>query len=168
MIQCMAMALVMIFTQGQAQAKTTGQAEQLQKHITTYTLRYEKIRVLLAQDDLNASKKEAVLMRKDLAAVITQVSHTPSVQAQFQAISEASLQMNQSQTADEQRKAFGDVSKAIITLLNQYKGLQKGWHIFMCPMAQGYSKWIQASADMANPYMGKRMLKCGGKTQWTP
>jgi Cu(I)/Ag(I) efflux system membrane fusion protein len=28
-------------------------------------------------------------------------------------------------------------------------------------MAEGYRRWLQPEAKMANPYMGKRMLKCG-------
>jgi hypothetical protein len=35
-------------------------------------------------------------------------------------------------------------------------------------MARGYQKWVQTGDDMANPYMGKRMLKCGGKVKLEP
>ena len=32
-----------------------------------------------------------------------------------------------------------------------------------CPMAQ--ASWLQTSKDLANPYMGQAMLKCGMVTQ---
>jgi hypothetical protein len=35
-------------------------------------------------------------------------------------------------------------------------------------MAEGYQKWVQVSSEMANPYMGKKMLKCGSEATWIP
>jgi hypothetical protein len=33
-------------------------------------------------------------------------------------------------------------------------------------MAKGYRKWVQADQQLANPYMGKEMLVCGGESKW--
>ena len=35
-------------------------------------------------------------------------------------------------------------------------------------MAEGYKKWIERTTDYQNPYMGERMLECGGATEVTP
>jgi hypothetical protein len=68
--------------------------------------------------------------------------------------------------ANEVRKAFGDVSSAIVALVATDASLQAGRHIFECPMAQGYKKWVQTSEPVANPYMGSAMLECGSKSSW--
>ena len=65
------------------------------------------------------------------------------------------------------RLYFGAVSKAVVTLLVNTPNLQKGRHIFYCPMAKGYTKWVQNNTEIENPYMGQKMLKCGGKSKWS-
>jgi Cu(I)/Ag(I) efflux system membrane fusion protein len=45
--------------------------------------------------------------------------------------------------------------------------LTEGWHIFECPMTRGFGKWFQKSNELANPYMGQKMLKCGNATTWS-
>jgi membrane fusion protein, copper/silver efflux system len=54
----------------------------------------------------------------------------------------------------------------VVTLLATDKALAKGLRVFECPMVQGYRKWVQPSDEMANPYMGKKMLACGGESTW--
>jgi Cu(I)/Ag(I) efflux system membrane fusion protein len=66
------------------------------------------------------------------------------------------------------RSAFGDLSRAFVQLLAAAPPLRQGRHIFECPMAEGYQKWVQVSSEMANPYMGKKMLKCGSEATWIP
>ena len=67
--------------------------------------------------------------------------------------------------ADEVRSKFGDVSKAVIALLIADPSLAAGRHTFKCDMAQGFNKWVQASSELQNPYMGQRMPECGSKTE---
>lgn len=67
--------------------------------------------------------------------------------------------------ADEVRKHFGEVSKTVIALLIAEPSLAAGHHTFRCDMAQGFPKWVQASANLQNPYMGQRMPKCGSKSE---
>ena len=64
------------------------------------------------------------------------------------------------------RKQFGEVSKEIVTLIAETPALQEGRHVFACPMAQGYQKWVQLEETKANPYMGTKMLECGSATEW--
>ncbi len=59
------------------------------------------------------------------------------------------------------RSAFGDVSRELIALLTAEPGLQEGLWVYDCPMAEGYSKWVQADEKVSNPYMGSEMLQCG-------
>lgn len=61
------------------------------------------------------------------------------------------------------RLAFGDVSKAAVALLSAAPSAAVDYHVFECPMAKGYKRWAQTSAEMANPYMGEKMLQCGSE-----
>jgi hypothetical protein len=59
------------------------------------------------------------------------------------------------------RESFGDVSRALISVLSSEPSLQQGRHVYECPMARGYTKWVQVSEGVSNPYMGSKMLQCG-------
>jgi hypothetical protein len=65
------------------------------------------------------------------------------------------------------RLSFGELSKNVVALIVGTPGLRNGRHLFLCPMATGYQKWVQTSATLENPYWGKRMLTCGKElTSW--
>ena len=68
--------------------------------------------------------------------------------------------------ANAVRKAFGEVSRPLVALLSASPQLRAGRHVFTCPMAQGYKKWIQTSDQISNPYMGTSMPMCGSGSDW--
>ena len=62
------------------------------------------------------------------------------------------------------RKAFGDLSKALIAAVE--KATKAGTdigavYVFECPMAKPYGRWMQAEAELGNPYYGSQMFTCG-------
>ncbi len=59
---------------------------------------------------------------------------------------------------DELREQFKPLSIAVAKLVE--KEAVAGHGIYFCPMADGY--WVQKRGDVANPYYGKEMLRCGG------
>jgi Cu(I)/Ag(I) efflux system membrane fusion protein len=71
-------------------------------------------------------------------------------------------------SADDQRRTFGDLSRAVVSLLSEHSTLARGRYVFQCPMAQGYQKWVQTGERLENPYMGGRMLRCGSSSEWSP
>lgn len=64
------------------------------------------------------------------------------------------------------RQAFGELERLLIALAAADPRLQEGWHVFRCPMAEGFKKWFQRSPTLENPYMGQAMPTCGGTTTW--
>lgn len=64
------------------------------------------------------------------------------------------------------RKLFGDVSRALIAVLSAEPSLQPGRHVYECPMAKGYKKWVQLDDAISNPYMGREMPKCGSEAEF--
>ncbi len=61
------------------------------------------------------------------------------------------------------RLAFGVVSESVVALLMSAPEAAKDYHLFECPMAEGYKRWAQPGAELQNPYMGAKMLSCGSE-----
>ena len=59
------------------------------------------------------------------------------------------------------REQFKPVSLALARLLE--KESVAGHGIYYCPMADGY--WVQKRGEVANPYYGKDMLRCGAEVK---
>ncbi len=66
------------------------------------------------------------------------------------------------------RRAFLPVSQAVADYAKQVRGHFSKLKVFRCPMsnqvgggAPENAKWIQFTANLRNPYMGKEMLECG-------
>lgn len=64
------------------------------------------------------------------------------------------------------RRAYGDLNMYLIALAAADPRLQEGWHVFRCPMAGGFKKWLQRSPALENPYMGQAMATCGSSSTW--
>lgn len=64
------------------------------------------------------------------------------------------------------RRAYGDLNMYLIALAVADPRLQQGWHVFRCPMAEGFKKWFQRSPSLENPYMGQAMSTCGSASTW--
>ncbi len=65
---------------------------------------------------------------------------------------------------DDARIYFGDMSKSIMSLEQQFGHLaDETWHVAFCPMAFNFegAKWIQRGTEINNPYFGDQMLRCG-------
>lgn len=128
---------------------------------------YEVLRAALAADDLSGAQAAA----KRLAEVASEASKRGSKEqvAGLKAVAEAAQAEAALPISDATavRKQFGEVSKPLIALVTSDVKLQQGRYVFECPMAPGYGKWIQTTAPVANPYMGKRMLECGSKSSWS-
>ena len=115
---------------------------------------YERVRALLAADEIKGVSEAA----NALAASASKSSYT--------AIAATATKLAATTSLETARAAFGDVSREVITLLARDPSLAKGQHVFECPMTTGYRKWVQPSEDLENPYMGKKMLACGGESTW--
>lgn len=69
---------------------------------------------------------------------------------------------------DAMRLAYGELSKPLVALASAAPELRGGRHVFLCPMARGYQKWLQAEPSLKNPYFGAKMLTCGEASDWSP
>jgi len=146
-------------TQG---ATTSGATQQLEPVLASY----ETIRAQLARDEIEAAVTSAGTLEK--AATDAAGAAPDRLRSSLGSLASAAGQLKQAPKNDATsvRRTFGDVSKAVVELLTAEPSLRKGQHLFECPMAQGYKKWVQPSEKLANPYMGKEMLECGEASKW--
>lgn len=121
---------------------------------------YDVVRGALAEDrgDVNTSATELAD-----AARLASASAPDTVRRPLEELSNAAQRLAGLETRDVDtvREAFGDVSRALISVLSAEPSLQQGRHVYECPMAKGYKKWVQVSEGVSNPYMGTDMPQCG-------
>ncbi len=102
-----------------------------------------------AADDLEAKLREP------------EVDLPPEFGAALRRLRSAALKTN-GKSIDADRVTFVDLSAAMRTLVEHVrpdKARYPDIYIYHCPMSKG--DWLQTSDEMANPYYGFKMLKCG-------
>jgi hypothetical protein len=126
---------------------------------------YEEIRRALAQDRSNVRSQALALAG---AAQVAATTAPESLQTPLDDLSTASQRLGILATDDlaEARAAFGEISRAMVSLLSQAPSVRRGMHVYECPMAQGYKKWVQSDDAISNPYMGSDMPKCGTEARF--
>ena len=134
--------------------KAIEQAEVLFGH-------YEALRVLLVND-----RSEGYTVPLDglisSCSTLTKISRCDDIAA-----AAAKLKANDLSDLETARKDFGDLSQSMVALVSDVPELKSKLHVFSCPMAQDYPNWVQPTAQLENPYMGQRMLKCGKAVDWS-
>ena len=123
---------------------------------------YERVRAQLAADDLKAAQDAA----RELHTSAESAASAEASNTHFTAIAGAAAKLAASSDIKAARTSFGEVSQHVVALIASDKSLAEGQHVFECPMVAGYNKWVQPSKELQNPYMGKRMLTCGGESSW--
>jgi hypothetical protein len=66
------------------------------------------------------------------------------------------------------RLAYRKMSEGVIAWLAAHPDQREGLQLIHCPMAftnEG-AYWVQRSGELANPYEGAMMLRCGAKVAW--
>lgn len=124
---------------------------------------YEDCRVLLAAD-----KGEGVSDCANAIAAAAKAAQTTAPEAAKAALGEVAsaadtLSKAGADDIEAIRLAYGEVSKPVVAMLTASPESAAHYHVFECPMAKGYQRWVQPEEKLTNPYMGKRMLGCGSE-----
>ena len=127
---------------------------------------YEAVRAALASDSFADVGPAA----RTLGSATGKARDTApeSWHASLDALASAAPPLAEAADLDAARVAFGEVSRAVVTLLASDPGLASGRPVFTCPMAPGYPKWVQTTEAIDNPYMGRRMPTCGMASDLSP
>lgn len=103
----------------------------------------------------------------DLAAYNTAIAHMPSPPKGLTA-----PKLAPAKDLASARRGFLPLSQNVAEYARTVRGHFPRLKIFRCPMsdelgggAPQNAKWIQFTADLRNPYMGKEMLRCGAEVR---
>ncbi len=106
---------------------------------------FERISAALVADDLDAARK-AARETAELAAGKEQ-----------ERAAEFAVAVAEAEGLEAMREAFIPLSREVIKLAAG----EEGYYVMNCPMVEN-GKWLQSHDAVQNPYMGQRMIACGG------
>lgn len=122
---------------------------------------YEQVRLALAGDDFSQVAGPAQALSSALAEAEAPLASSPGTLTLLKGARTAADHLGAAKDLASARTAFGELSRAMLPLSGADPRIAQGWTTFQCPMATGFDRWMQPDDQMANPYMGTRMLKCG-------
>ncbi len=123
---------------------------------------YEQVRALLAKDKTDGIAPRAHRIDAALVAAGSAVEGAPDdVKHAIDDGAAAAKRLGAATDVAAARHEFSELSRVLVALAGSDARLLEGEHVFLCPMAPGYQKWLQPSATLDNPYMGTKMPTCG-------
>jgi Cu(I)/Ag(I) efflux system membrane fusion protein len=136
--------------------------EQLQKAYDSYILMTDAFVATNAEEvSSHALKVKSELQKVDMA--LLQGEAHMKWMSQIGALDESIDQIARSKDISEQRLAFAEFNNTFYKSLKSF-GLQQGTTYYQyCPMANGDvgAYWFSNDQEIANPYFGDEMLRCG-------
>jgi hypothetical protein len=112
------------------------------------------IQVALAHDGLDGVHAQAVTLAQDALKLGPAGAE----------IARAASDLGRQTTVADTRTAFGEVSDALISFMQEAKLLTpEGVRTAYCPMLR--KSWLQRDSAINNPYYGSKMLECGAFTK---
>lgn len=127
----------------------------------------DKIHTALAGDTADGVTASAIAIAEAALAARPLVKDA-TVQALLADLETRARHLGHGGDIEAMRLAYGDLSKPLVAIASAVPALRDGRHIFMCPMAKGYQKWLQSEPSLRNPYFGAKMLTCGEESAWSP
>lgn len=143
------------------ETEPTVLAGQAAREIDRAYAAYFEIQQALAADQVPAAEPIQTL-RQSLATLTADQQVPAGAKERFQ-IADDSLAMI-GNTLDESREAFKTLSHAMLRASTMARGPVTAAQLFhlYCPMVPGGGgDWMQADAQLVNPYWGSEMLTCG-------
>lgn len=125
---------------------------------------YDDVRVALAGDSLENAQSAAKALEKAAKALESKNLNAELKSAwskQSDTLMEELGKVLNAKDIENFRQSFSPISNAMVAIAEVAK--PEGYHQFHCPMALGHkgADWLQANDEIANPYFGARMLRCG-------
>lgn len=136
-----------------ALAATVVVAEAPRSATETLVEAYVPMQEALAADSAKTLKEQAAKLATAAAAA---AEAAEGDKAAFEAVAAAAKGMTATEIG-ALRGQFKALSAALAKLIERQA--VDGLGIYFCPMADAY--WVQKQGDVANPYYGKQMLRCG-------
>jgi len=145
-------------------------SSQARKELNTVTTSYLQLKDALVNDNFDLAKKESTALLKNIENI------KPSAFSSEAKIAWDSFQKELRSDAGEisgggsitaMRGKFDELSETMIGLVKSFDLINETDYVQYCPMANNDrgAEWISRSPEIANPYFGSAMLKCGEVTE---
>jgi Cu(I)/Ag(I) efflux system membrane fusion protein len=128
---------------------------------------YDRTRALLAEDRLHGLEGASRDLGAALGAAAQVLASQPALAAHLARGGDIATRLGAAPDLPTARQRFAELSQALVALAAADPRLQEGWHVFTCPMQDGFNLWFQSAPQLENPYMGPSMLMCGSVATWT-
>lgn len=125
---------------------------------------FELSEAFVASDSKKAKEKIKIFKAKIKVIDMSLLSHKGHKywMEQLSTIKKESKVISETENIDVQRKAFIDLSEALIRSAKSF-GTEKVFYVIHCPMANDNkgANWLSRKNQVINPYFGNMMLNCG-------
>lgn len=128
---------------------------------------YEEVRARLAADTIDGIGPPATRSAQALRSATSSAELAGTARRVVEDGANAADELAAATEIEAARLAFGRLSRSLVALGGADARFVQQFEVFECPMAKGYSKWIQSGDRLMNPYMGRKMLECGSEAEWT-
>lgn len=127
---------------------------------------YDAMRALLVEDEGAGMAERARAMQEAAARAAGSAPAEARARLEDLARHAEAMAALPADAVDRMRAGFGEISRPLVELLEQHPALAREYHLFRCPMAEGYQQWVQVDSSISNPYMGTSMPDCGSEVEW--
>jgi Cu(I)/Ag(I) efflux system membrane fusion protein len=128
---------------------------------------YLELKEALVLDDFVMAKKAASELLEVLSHNLLSESSENSESIKLQELRSLLNEIVSAENVDEQRREFKPLSAHIIQFVRSTNNYETTFFVQFCPMADGNkgAYWLSAEEEIANPYFGDQMLRCGKITE---
>jgi len=151
--------------QMQMQMQLADTSPEFNNQVAAVLDRYFDLKDALVESDAEKAKEKAEALASEAESVDPQGLNEETT-ALWIAFSEivinSSNEMIQLDDVDDQRYHFEYVSEAMISMVETFRPVGYSIYHQSCPMVRGGSAdWLSREEQIANPYHGDRMMRCG-------
>lgn len=141
-------------------------SNQAKNELNKITGSYLSLKDALVKDDFSAAKKAAAALQKNIQDLPSSVFSSEAKVAWngFQKeLNKDAGNMAEGNNIADVRNSFMVLSKTMIGMVKSFALHQDTIYVQYCPMANNDegAEWLSLSSEIANPYYGASMLKCG-------
>lgn len=143
---------------------------QAKSELNTVANSYLKLKDALVNDDFSLAKKEAALLLKNIESVkpTSFKSNSKIAWDSFQKeLRSQAAEIAGGGNIEVLRGRFDELSKTMIGMVKSFNLVDSTIYVQYCPMANNDrgAEWLSLSSEIANPYYGSAMLRCGEVTE---
>ena len=149
---------------------STSLDQNQQKIAREFLAAADTVRAALSDDDLAAFNQNAAKLHDIVPRLLNAFDSASAWQPAIAKI-EAGAHLEQAADLKAARKAFHELSKAVVEFVRKLRAQQTEFgalKVYECPMlkqafpgAPAKGQWIQLEAPLRNPYFGAEMIDCG-------